>query len=177
MHHGIKGMKWGVRRYQNEDGSLTDAGRARYGNSTNYSYKDQMGGVSSLVRQGAKSSLYGRKHFAENRVNSLANKEQAARAAGDEKSAAKYERRKEAQSAANANRKAYEDHTDTGKLVAQDILLGKHGAANYRAARARGAGRVRSLLETNAGLTPISTLIKMSGDKKAYGSRLVMSDI
>jgi len=31
-HHGIKGQKWGVRRYQNEDGSLTAAGKARYGN-------------------------------------------------------------------------------------------------------------------------------------------------
>lgn len=29
-HHGIKGQKWGVRRYQNEDGTLTDAGRTRY---------------------------------------------------------------------------------------------------------------------------------------------------
>lgn len=26
-HHGIKGQKWGIRRYQNQDGSLTDAGR------------------------------------------------------------------------------------------------------------------------------------------------------
>ena len=30
-HHGIKGMKWGVRRFQNEDGSLTAAGKQRYG--------------------------------------------------------------------------------------------------------------------------------------------------
>ena len=29
-HHGIKGMKWGVRRYQNLDGSLTTAGKKRY---------------------------------------------------------------------------------------------------------------------------------------------------
>lgn len=29
-HHGVKGQKWGVRRYQNEDGSLTNAGKKRY---------------------------------------------------------------------------------------------------------------------------------------------------
>lgn len=28
-HHGIKGQRWGIRRYQNEDGSLTPAGRRR----------------------------------------------------------------------------------------------------------------------------------------------------
>lgn len=29
-HWGVKGMKWGVRRYQNKDGSLTPAGQKRY---------------------------------------------------------------------------------------------------------------------------------------------------
>lgn len=29
-HNGIKGMRWGVRRYQNKDGSLTNAGKKRY---------------------------------------------------------------------------------------------------------------------------------------------------
>ena len=31
-HHGIKGQKWGRRRYQNKDGTLTAAGKKRYGN-------------------------------------------------------------------------------------------------------------------------------------------------
>lgn len=34
-HHGIRGMKWGVRRYQNYDGSLTAAGVKRFKNSLN----------------------------------------------------------------------------------------------------------------------------------------------
>ena len=28
-HHGVKGMKWGIRRYQNKDGTLTNAGKKR----------------------------------------------------------------------------------------------------------------------------------------------------
>lgn len=34
QHHGIKGQKWGRRRFQNEDGSLTPAGKERYDDDT-----------------------------------------------------------------------------------------------------------------------------------------------
>ena len=46
-HHGIKGQKWGVRRYQNEDGSLTPEGKKRYGSyekiveDSRKNYRDQ----------------------------------------------------------------------------------------------------------------------------------------
>lgn len=33
-HHGIQGQKWGVRRYQNPDGTLTSAGKERYAKQT-----------------------------------------------------------------------------------------------------------------------------------------------
>lgn len=36
QHHGIKGQKWGRRRYQNKDGSLTPAGEKRYGTKENF---------------------------------------------------------------------------------------------------------------------------------------------
>lgn len=35
-HHGIKGMRWGIRRFQNPDGSLTKAGIRRYGDKSPY---------------------------------------------------------------------------------------------------------------------------------------------
>lgn len=39
-HHGIKGMRWGIRRYQNEDGSLTPKGEKRYYGKANALQKD-----------------------------------------------------------------------------------------------------------------------------------------
>ena len=35
-HHGVKGQRWGFRRYQNADGSLTPAGKKRYGTKANF---------------------------------------------------------------------------------------------------------------------------------------------
>ncbi len=40
-HHGIKGQKWGVRRYQNEDGTYTTAGKKRYSASAREQMKSE----------------------------------------------------------------------------------------------------------------------------------------
>lgn len=40
-HHGVKGQHWGIRRYQNEDGSLTDEGREKYGYNRGWEARQQ----------------------------------------------------------------------------------------------------------------------------------------
>lgn len=48
-HHGTKGQRWGVRRYQNADGSLTEAGRKRYSKGTGK--QKGLGGVISSMKK------------------------------------------------------------------------------------------------------------------------------
>lgn len=46
QHYGIKGQKWGVRRYQNPDGSLTAEGKTRYSNiKRNKKYTDDVNDI------------------------------------------------------------------------------------------------------------------------------------
>lgn len=59
-HHGILGQKWGVRRFQNPDGSLTEAGKKRYGYGYDYD-------KSLVLKKG--TSLY-RTSFSANETNS-----------------------------------------------------------------------------------------------------------
>lgn len=64
-HHGVKGMKWGVRRYQNKDGSLTAAGKKRHNqmdsdaeslSDSMYSYAKKVNRANSLIDAGKRNS-------------------------------------------------------------------------------------------------------------------------
>lgn len=60
-HWGIKGMKWGVRRYQNKDGSLTPKGKKRYGDSEGEDSAEVK--KSKLLKSTDANELYKNRHL------------------------------------------------------------------------------------------------------------------
>lgn len=57
-HYGILGMKWGKRKYQNKDGSLTPAGRKRYNDDSNQRTIKEKNGNSYKIEKKNGSKYY-----------------------------------------------------------------------------------------------------------------------
>ena len=69
MHFGIIGMKWGRRRYQNEDGSLTPAGEARYGKKPSFLTKHKNKKKMAKVRAAKEAKQKAGNEYAEPKNN------------------------------------------------------------------------------------------------------------
>lgn len=56
-HHGIPGMQWGKRRFQNKDGSLTEAGKRRYASYARRHIRSKDGDVKGVLKEGVSQAF------------------------------------------------------------------------------------------------------------------------
>ena len=177
-HYGIKGQRWNVRRFQNEDGTLTAEGRERYGHLQNY-------GDSGVIKKwtlGSEGGNYAFAKWRERRHTKNLNRYKEMQAKAEEKGKTsklaergmkKYQSKLDAQGAANKNLDAYRKHHTTAELVVQNHLGTFAGGNAWRHARARGESRLSAFMET---ATPIAPILRMARDKKAYGKYIVFAE-
>ena len=167
IHYGVKGQKWGERRYRNEDGSLTAEGREHYGVGKMTDTKRYLGGDN--MRRG----------FAKWREKRHAQNLEKAKASGNQKKIEKYQSKLDAQRKANKDMERYMKDSSEDRLVAENAvgigLTGKHVLHNYRKARARGESGVSAFIES---AIPVYGLAKrMQRNKARYGKRIVWSGL
>ena len=117
MHHGVKGQKWGVRRYQNPDGTLTALGRKRLGFSTNVknsagSYKRALNRADKEINRAEYAARKSERDIAKY-TKKLASVE------GDAKKEAKFNRKL---SEARAESKAAPSNLQTARKTADRII-------------------------------------------------------
>lgn len=126
-HHGIKGQRWGIRRFQNEDGSYTAAGRKHYGIGAAYKKATGMQNEYHSKMTKKYEAMYGK-----NSAQAKASRELDSKI---------------------TKKRQIESEYDAGKTAVKRLLLNSTMAKTYDMARAAGMGRgesiARSILDIN----------------------------
>lgn len=110
VHYGVLGMKWGIRRYQNKDGSLTAAGKKHYDETGEYGYRYKSWGTKHNERKLAKAT-----------------------AKGDAKAMAKYQRRADRSRELDRREENYARSVSAGGNLATRLLVSQFlGTKSYQ---------------------------------------------
>lgn len=180
-HHGIKDQKWGVRRFQNKDGSLTAEGRLRYdedGTKLSRAARKHMRRADTYDRIYNEETAKTKQRNARDKAAGKLTKEvkDFRRDADNEwKEFRDVElRRAKRTQQYHTNAKKYWDNMSAGKKVGTMLLYGPIGAQSYVAAKGRGSSTMYAAGETilaNALGGPIGNVIVNNVQRSDYAKR------
>lgn len=130
-HHGVKGMKWGVRRYQNADGSLTAAGQKRQArtDAADQRYRDkQMIKTAKYYDKNRRTGPYGMNKVEgidslKKKLNSESNRYDKNVIAGKLKAQEALKQYELNKVASLTHDQIQKERTAVGKAVAKDVLV------------------------------------------------------
>lgn len=156
-HHGILGQKWGVRRYQNDDGSLTPAGAKRYGQPnarTAKQYKSRLNDIDQAMAYITKDV-----HDATLVKGKLSNKQAKLKKKGKDLGIKDIERKREAEAKLKEAIKNYKKGTkECQKLVKEATKAGYTvKSRNIMRSAAKGEDFAKIML-TSLALAPVAAL-------------------
>lgn len=163
-HHGIKGQKWGVRKYQNPDGTLTPAGKARYGTEENFKKaQDYKSGLRDATIAGG---LIGRAIYKKKHARPEEDKEAGKKVLASEKANDKAKRMAE-HFDKNGKMKIHSSDTSVTKEVKKDYnnLSDREFARKYAGSKKVYAKRV---LKYGDPYKHVKEKLKLKDDYKAH---------
>ena len=162
IHHGIKGQKWGIRRFQNEDGTRTALGKKH--EKTLDSYDSESNGKSNAKQEYKQAKKAYNKSFNDYYNKSMqayslskekrdANMDRLKKAMNDADKLNKAEKqykteRKEVRAESKQNAKEIRKSMTVGKKVAATVLGGPLGSVNYANYKAAGYSDRKALGKT-----------------------------
>ena len=154
-HYGVLGMKWGIRRYENPDGTLTAAGKKKYGEQGKYTYTSYM--TKSFKRSADKF---------EDRANAADKHGSLNKAAQLRKKAANMREYENRSRTVDSRMEQYARNTSVGKnLLSRALTFGIVGSRTYTQTLASIGGQD----DTNLGKKFLATGITAAAWTLPYG--------